>query len=82
MAEVVELLRGLLVLPRSIEEDPRDFFQVCKTFCKEDQGEKAQEFADRLDEVRNTERHNIRSPYLTSGFLTMQTLTNKNAKNI
>ena len=82
MTEVVELLHELPVLPRSIEVDPRDFLQVCKTLAKEDQGEKAQEFADRLDEVRHTERHNIRSPHHTSRFLKIQTSTNKNAKNI
>ena len=61
MAEVVELLRELLVQSHSIEADPPDFLQLCKTLAKEDQREKAQEFADRLDEVRHTERHNIRS---------------------
>ena len=82
MTEVVELLRELLVLPRTVETDPRDFLQVCKTLAKENQGEKAQDFADRLDEVRHTEKYNIRSPHHTSRFLKIRTSTNKNAKNI
>ena len=81
MTEVVGFLREILASSHSIEADLNDFFQVCKTMGKEDQGEKAQVFADRLDEVRRTEKHNIRSPYLTPRFLTMQTLTNKNANN-
>ena len=63
MTEVVGLLRELLVLSLSIEADLSDFFQVCKTLSKEDQAEKAQEFADRLDEVRHTEKQNIKFPH-------------------
>ena len=82
MAEVVELLRELLVSSHSTEADLNEFFQVCKTLGKDDRTKKAQEFADRLDEVRYSERYNMRSPHLTSRFLKMQISTNKNAKNI
>ena len=80
--EVVELLRELLVSSHSAEADLSDFFQVYDTWDKEDQGERAQEFADRLDEVRHIEKHDIRSPHHISRFLTMQTLMNRNASNI
>ena len=49
---------------------------------KDDQGAKAQGFADRLYKVRHTEKHNIRSPHHTSRFLTMQISTNEHANNI
>jgi len=52
MMEVVGLLRESLVSPLSIEADLGVFFHVCETWDKDDQGEMAQEFADRLDEVR------------------------------
>jgi len=65
MTEVIGLLQEVLVSSLSIEASLRDFLQVCKTRGKDGQGEKAQEFADRLDEVRHTERHNIRfSPHV------------------
>ena len=77
MTEVVGLLRQLL-LYLSIEADLSDFLQAHKTWEKEDQGKKAQEFADRLDEVRHTEGHNITSSHHTSRFLAMQIFTNEN----
>ena len=55
MTEVVELLRELLVLSLSIEADLSNFFRARGTLGKDDQGQKAQEFADRLDEVCHTE---------------------------
>ena len=70
MTEVVRLLRELLVSSLSIEADLRDFFQVYKSWGRDNQGEKAQEFADRLDEVRHDVGHNIRAPHHTSRFST------------
>ena len=78
MTEVVGLLRKLLA-SLSIEADLSDFFQAYKTQNKDDQGEKAQEFADRLDEVRHAEGHNITISHHTSRFLKMQIFTNENA---
>ena len=59
MSEVVGLLRELLMSSISREADLRDFLEICKTRGRDGQGEKAQEFADELDMVRHTERHNI-----------------------
>ena len=56
MTKVVGLLHKLLVPSLSIEVGLNDFFQVCKTRGKGRQREKAQEFADMLDEVRHTKR--------------------------
>ena len=55
MMEVVGLLRKLQMSSLSIE-DLRDFFEVCKTRGRDGQGEKARRFADKLDEVRHTEK--------------------------
>ena len=52
MMEVVGFLRELMVASLSIEADLCEFFEVSKTLDKDDQGEKARVFADRLDEVR------------------------------
>ena len=82
MPEVVVLLRELLMPSHSIKADLGDFFRVCRTQGKDGQGEKAQEFADMLDEVRHTERHNIRSPHYISRFSTMRISTKKTANNI
>ena len=79
MTEVVELLRELLVSSLSIEADLRDFLQAYKTWDKDDQRKKAQEFADRLDKVCHTGGHIIASSHHTSRFLTLQIFTNKNA---
>ena len=82
MTEVVGLLRKLLVSSLFVEEDLSNFFQVRRTWGKVDQGEKAQEFADRLDEVRHTDRQKIKYLHHTSRFLTIQISTNKGAGNI
>jgi len=82
MTEVVGLIRELLVASLSIEADLSDFFQACKTWGRDDQGEKAQEFADRLDEVCCDVGRNIRIPHHAPRFLTMQIFANINANNI
>ena len=79
MTEVVELLRELLVSSLSIEADLCDFLQAYKTWDKDDQRKKAQEFADRLDKVCHTEGHIVASSHHTSRFLTLQIFTNENA---
>ena len=78
MAGVVRFLRKLLLFP-SVEIDLSDFLQVYKTWDKDHQGRKAQEFVDRLDEVRHTYGHNITSSHHTSRFLTIQIFTNEDA---
>ena len=82
MTEVVGLLHESLVSSLSIEADLSDFFQACKIRDKDGQETKAQEFADRLDEVRHTKRHNLRSSHHTSRSLIMQIFTNRNANII
>ena len=62
MTEVVGLLRELLVSSLSIEADLNDLLQAYKTWDKDGQGKKAQEFADRLDKVCHTEGYIIASP--------------------
>ena len=59
MAEVVGLLRELLASSLPIESDLSDFFQACNTLGGNDQKEKAQEFADSLDEVRRDKKYNL-----------------------
>ena len=59
MKEVVGLLRESLGASLTIEADLNDFFQACKTWDRDDQCKKAQEFADRFAEVRNTKGHKI-----------------------
>ena len=59
MAEVVGFLRESLTSSLSIEADVRDFLEVCRTRGRDGQGEKAREFADELDKVRHTKRHNV-----------------------
>ena len=56
MTEVIGHLHELLVSSLSIEADLRDFFRACGTLRENDRGEKAQDFADRFDEVCRTER--------------------------
>ena len=82
MTEVVGFLRELLVLSLSIDTDLGGFFKVYKTRGNDDRREKAQEFADRLDEVRHTEGHDIRSFHYASRFLIMQIFKRKTARNI
>ena len=81
MTEVIELLRELLVSSLSIEADLDDFIKTYKNWDRgdHDQEKKAQEFADRLDEVRHTERHNIASSHHTSRFSTMRIFTGDTA---
>lgn len=43
----------------SMEAHLHDFFEVCKSQGKDGQQEKAQEFADELDEVRYAGRHHL-----------------------
>ena len=81
MTEVVGLLRELIASSLSVEADLSNFFQMRRTWGKVDQGKKAQEFADRLDKVRHTDRQKIKSPHHTSRFLTIQIFTDKNAGN-
>ena len=82
MTEVVGLLREMLMASLSMEADLRDFFEVCKTRGRDGQGEKAQKFADELDEVRHTERHNIKISYHRSRRLTIRVFSRKNGNNI
>ena len=79
MAEVIRPLRDLAM--SSMEADLADFFQACKTGDKGDQREKAQEFADMLDEVRHIQRHNIRSSDHISRFSKTWMFTNENVNN-
>ena len=64
MTEVVRFL-GKLPVFLFIEADLSDCLQACKTWDEYDQGKKAQGFADMLDEVRHTDRHNITSSHHT-----------------
>jgi len=82
MTEVIGHLRELLVSSLSIEADLRDFFRACGTLKENDRGEKAQDFADRFDEVCRTERSGIKSSHHPSRFLTIVIFTNENASNI
>jgi len=79
MTEVVELLRELLVSSLSIEADLNGLLQAYKTWDKDGQGKKAQEFADRLDEVCHTEGHAIASSHHISRFLMLQIFTDEDA---
>ena len=80
MTEVIERLHELLL--SSLEADLSDFLQAYKTWDEEVQGKKAQEFADRLDEVCHTERCDIRPLNHVSRFLTIQFFTSTGANNI
>ena len=82
MTEVIGLLRELLVSSLSIEADLRDFFRECGTLEGNDRGEKAQEFADRFDQVCHVKRYDIRSYHHPSRLLAMVVFTNENASNI
>ena len=52
MMEVVRLLRESFMSPLPIEADLGVFFRTCGTWDKDDHGEMARGFADRLEEVR------------------------------
>ena len=82
MKEVVGLLRKILAPPLSMEADLFDFFGAYKTRGRDGQREKAQEFADELDEVRHAERHNIYSSHHESRHLTTRVFARKNRSNI
>ena len=82
MAEVVGLLRELLTFSSSLEADLRDFLEVCKTRGRDGQGEKAREFADELDMVRHTERHNVWISHHGSRHWTAQIFPRKNGSSI
>ena len=82
ITEATRPLYESLVSSLSIEADLNDFFQACKAQDKDDHGEKAQQFTDRLDEVRHTKRHNFRPSYHTSRSLAMQILINGNGNDI
>ena len=82
MTEVVELLRKMLASSLSVEGDLGDFFEMCRTRGKDGRGEKAQEFADELDEVRHVERHDIDSSHCKSRHLRTQAFTRKSGGDI
>ena len=77
MIEVIGLLWREAPAIR-VDADLSDFFQVYKTWDKDNQGKMAQQFADKLDEVCRTEGHNIPFSHHTSRFLTIQISMNKN----
>ena len=60
MMEVVELLDELLASSLSIEADLDNFFHTRQALGKDEQVQKAQQFADRFDNVRHAEVHSIR----------------------
>lgn len=60
MVQVVELLDELLASSLSIETDLDSFFHTRQTLGKDEQVQKAQEFADRFDQVRQAKVHGIR----------------------
>ena len=82
MTEVVELLHELLASSLSLETDLHGFFKVCVTQGRDGRGERAQEFADELDEVRHTERHSVNFSNHRSRHLTTWVFPRKNGSNI
>ena len=82
IAEVVGLLRKMLASSLSMEADLSDFFEVCKAQGRGNREEKAQQFADELDEVCHTEMHNVNSSHHESRHLTTQAFVGKNGSNI
>ena len=81
MTEVVGLLRELLMPSLSLEADLLDFFKACMTWGGGDP-EKAQKFADELDEVRHTGMHNVHSSHHESRHSTAQVFFGKTGRNI
>ena len=59
-----------------------DFFEAYKSQGRDGRREKAQEFANELDEVRHVERHNGNSSHHKSRHLTTQVFPRKNGSNI
>ena len=82
MTEVVGLLCELLMPSLSLEADLHDLFEGSHTQGRDGRREKAQGFADELDEVRHTERHNVNSSHRRSRHLTAQVFSRKKGKNI
>ena len=81
MTEVIGLLQEILTSSFSIEAGLMDFLQVCKNQGKDGQGEKVQEFADRLDEVRQL-RDTTSDSHHMSRVLKVQIFMKKNASSI
>ena len=82
MTEMVRLLRELRMTSLFVEADLRDFLEVCESRGRDGQGEKARKFADKLDEVRHTESHNVNFSHHRSRHLTTQIFLRKNGSNI
>ena len=82
MTEVVGLLRKMATSSLSMEADLLNFFEVCKDQGRDGQQEKAQEFADELDEVRYTEMRIDSSSHRKSRRSITQVFTRKNGSNI
>ena len=82
MMAVVGLLCEMVVSSLSMEAALRDFFKVCKTQGRDGRGEKAQEFADELDEVRYTEILIAGSSHRKSRHLTTQDFSRTNGSII
>ena len=80
--EMVNLLRKLLMSSLSMEAHLHSFFEVCKSRGRDGQQEKAQEFADELDEVRHTERHNANSSHRGSRHSKTRVFSRRNGSNI
>ena len=82
MTDVIKLLDELLASSLSMETDLNDFFKVCMTRGRDGQGEKAQKFADELDEVRHTEKHGVNSSHHRFRHSTTWVFLRKNGSNI
>ena len=82
MTEVVGLLGELLMSSLFMEADLRDFLEVCKTRGRDGQGEKARRFADKLDEVRHTQRHSVNSSHHRFRHLKTRIFPRKNKSSI
>ena len=81
MMEVVELLDELLASSLSIEADLNNFFHGRQALGKDEQVQKAQEFADRFDEVRHTDTYSIRLTDYATRLSTMWNSTDGNTEN-
>ena len=81
MTEVVGFLRKMVISSLSIEADLLDFFKVCKAQGRDGRREKAQEFADELDEVRHTEIRIASSSHHKSRHSITQAFARKNGSN-
>ena len=81
MTEVIGLLRKMVISSLSMEADLLDFFEVCKARGRDGRQEKAQEFADELDEVRHTEIRIDGSSHHRSRHSITQVFPRKNGSN-